>query len=431
MPRLLYVSPVFPSLTGNGLAMRAGMIMRALATRYHVSLLVVPIYDLPQRPLPEPLAVLCERQAVVPISPPEPTASRPGLFARLFAERLPKQRATPPRPVAWQRATPETVQAAAQAYRSVDFEVVHVFRLYMTPYALPYLVRAGRRSPRSHLDLDDIESATRRRLAELCELRDAHERALFEATEADRYESVERELLPRFDRVYVCSETDRAELVRRYRCREVRVIPNAVTVPPPPPPRAPGGPFTFLFVGTLGYFPNEDALLYLFDEVVPLLRTKTSREFRVLIVGTGGRPAVQELGERPDARLVGPVPDVAPYYAAADAVVVPIRAGGGTRIKVLEAFSYRRPVVSTSIGIEGIEARNGEHVLLGDTPEAFADACARVIAQADLAAALAENAFALLTRLYTVEVISKSLAALDRQQPPTGSRSGAGRRAPR
>ena len=128
-------------------------------------------------------------------------------------------------------------------------------------------------------------------------------------------------------------------------------------------------------------------------------------------------------------RLVGAVPDVAPWYAEADAVVVPIRAGGGTRIKALEAFSYRRPVVGTSIGLEGIEVRPEEHVLIGDTPAELAAQCARLMADPKPAEALVERAFELFLRSYSTAALAKRMAAL----APTrrGWRSIAGSLLPR
>jgi glycosyltransferase involved in cell wall biosynthesis len=120
---------------------------------------------------------------------------------------------------------------------------------------------------------------------------------------------------------------------------------------------------------------------------------------------------VRELSEIPEVRLVGAVPDVAPVYRDAHAVVVPIRSGGGTRIKVLEAFSYGRPVVSTPVGIEGIEARPEEHLLVGDSPAALAAHCLRLMRDPALACRLAERAMALLKSAYTVDALARDASA--------------------
>jgi glycosyltransferase involved in cell wall biosynthesis len=302
----------------------------------------------------------------------------------------------------------ERVVEAGKVFRRVPFDVIHVFRLSMLPFARPYLDTTH--TARRQLDLDDIESSTRRVLAALYRLRGIQQMAEIEEAEAVRSAALEREILQRFDRVYVCSEGDRDRLIAGARA-QVCVLPNAVRMPPPLPPPDTHALFTFLFVGTLGYFANVDALQYFCAGMVPLIRHSAPGDFRVTIVGTGGTEILGGLAQVPEVHIVGEVPDVRPWYRDAHAVVVPLRAGGGTRIKVLEAFSYGRPVVSTSTGIEGIDARHAEHVLVGDTPEAFAAHCLRLMAEPDLADRLARNAFSLFMRAYTPEAVTRALAA--------------------
>src|SRR5262249_38828129 len=133
------------------------------------------------------------------------------------------------------------------------------------------------------------------------------------------------------------------------------VIPNAVRIPPSTSATRRGGPFTLLFVGTLGYYPNEDAAIFFCSEILPRLGASASRPVRLLIVGSNPSLRVRALAQDGKVAITGPLPDLSRCYAAADAVVVPLRAGGGTRIKVLEAFGHRRPVVSTTVGAQGIE----------------------------------------------------------------------------
>jgi glycosyltransferase involved in cell wall biosynthesis len=118
------------------------------------------------------------------------------------------------------------------------------------------------------------------------------------------------------------------------------------------------------------------------------------------------------LGGLRGVRLVGAVDDLAPWYRDAHAVIVPIRAGGGTRIKVLEAFRAGRAVVSTSIGMAGIEARHGEHVLIGDSAAQLAQHCARLAADPTIADGLAQQAFQLFLDVYSTEAVARSAAAM-------------------
>jgi glycosyltransferase involved in cell wall biosynthesis len=179
------------------------------------------------------------------------------------------------------------------------------------------------------------------------------------------------------------------------------------------PGRGEGGIFTFFFVGTLGYYPNEDGVRYLCAEIVPRIRELAGHNFVVNIAGTGASRSLRQAMSVPQVRFLDSVPDLHPWYAQADAVVAPVRAGGGTRIKILEAFSYQRPVVATSTAMEGIEARAEEHVVIGDTPAAFAQQCARLMVDGELRERLARNALALLLQLYTIESLRRALVEMD------------------
>jgi polysaccharide biosynthesis protein PslH len=401
-PPLLYLSPVVPAVTGNGLAMRAGTVLRALAEHHSISLLIVRLYAPFDTPVPVEIADLCRQVAVVPASldAPRPSSLIPRPWRRLF------RRCSPVGPL----PASDLAEPARQVFRDVPFDVVHVFRLAMLRFARPYLGVSGRR-PLRDLDLDDVESITRRRLAQLYRQNGNEPMARFEELEAELAEAVEAEVLRDFDRVYVCSELDRERLRGRSRAR-VCVLPNALPVPNPLPPRRTDGPFTFLFVGTLGYYPNEDGIVRFCTEVLPRLRRAAPRAFRLVVVGSGVTPAVEQLDGLPEVRVVGAVPNVAPWYREADAIVVPVRAGGGTRIKVLEAFSYRRPVVATSIGIEGIDVQADEHVLVGDTPTELAEHCLRLMIDPRLGKRLADRAFSLFRRAYTTEALARTVAGL-------------------
>jgi glycosyltransferase involved in cell wall biosynthesis len=350
---LLYISPVIPAVTGNGLAMRAGMVLEALAARHSVSLLVNPLYP-PISPVPEFFVRMCRRVAMAP-----------------------------------------------NAYRGLHFDVVHVFRLASLPTARPFLNEFARH----HLDIDDIDSETHQRLADLCNNNGDTGLAIMEEHQANSSAALEAEVLPKFERIYVTSAIDREKLAAKRTGVEICILPNSVRLPTDVPPRPPAGPF--LFVGTLGYYPNEDACRYLRNEIVPLLP-----DFEFQIVGTGATDRLRRLLFHPAMRIIGEVPQVDPWYHNAAAVLVPVRAGGGTRIKILEAFSFRRPVITTTAGVEGIDARHDQSILVADTPEEFAEACQRVRHNHGLGERLAGNAFSLLNRLYSAEATKKTIAAL-------------------
>jgi polysaccharide biosynthesis protein PslH len=294
---------------------------------------------------------------------------------------------------------------------------VHHVRLATLPFGHPYL--APEPTARAHLDLDDVESVARRRLGELYRLSGRDAEARWEDAEAARVETLERAALRDFERVYVCSRLDRARLLEGAGA-EVRVLPNTVEPPIPAPlPSAgygegwlvtPARPFRLLFVGTLGYLPNEDAVLYFCRQILPLLRSRSPRPVQLDVVGTGPTAALLALAGTPGVRVTGFAPDLAPWYQQADAVIVPLRAGGGTRIKLLEAFAHMRPIVSTSLGLEGIEAAAGEHLLIADEPDTFAAACLRLMREPAVGQRLTANAAELLRRRYGAEALRRALA---------------------
>lgn len=384
-PELLYLSPVIPALSGNGLAMRAGMVLEALAEHYSISLLVVSLYPPFAARVPAAFERLCMRTVV----------TTPSQFARTRVSFLPQFLSRP---------------FGRRPYHGSRFDIVHVFRLSMMPYARPFLnVSSG--TPKGHLDLDDIESDTHRRIAALCRLNKDGPRAAYYEMEARRYEALEEEVLREFDRVYLCSEGDKARL--HADCgSDLCVLPNAVRLPDEARRDAIEGVFTFLFVGTMGYYPNEDAVQYFGSEILPHIRRLTRSDFAVNIVGRGASPRLCQIAVNYGMQMIGEVPDIAPWYQKSTAVVVPVRAGGGTRIKVLEAFSHRRAVISTSIGMEGIDAIDDVHVLIGNTPEVFAERCVRLMADRVLRDRLAENAFSLFRHCYSSEAIKRTIASL-------------------
>ena len=293
-----------------------------------------------------------------------------------------------------------------------SYDTVHVFRLAAWGLAKPYLASAGAR----HLDLDDIESRTHGRIEALYRANGLMRAAHSEAAEKRRNELLEVAAFHSFERIYVCSDADRVAL--KHHCpAELVVLPNAVHMPEPQPDRprrSPTEPFRFLFFGTMGYYPNLDAVQWFCREILPILRGIAPRPFEVVIAGSNSAGLFPDL---PEVRCLGAVPAVAPVYESADAAIVPLRAGGGTRIKILEAFSYRRPVVSTAIGAEGIRATPEVDILLGDSAQDFAARCAQLMRDRDLADRLAENGLRLVRHAYSAESLRRFFSSPPASQP--------------
>ena len=195
--------------------------------------------------------------------------------------------------------------------------------------------------------------------------------------------------------------------------RHLEVIPNGYPAVARPVGRiAVGSPPTVLFQGLLRYPPNIDAARWLASEVGPALRTLVP-DAEIRLVGEHP-PELSSLDDRPRFTVTGRVPDIATELARADVVMVPVRYGSGTRLKILEAFAQRVPVVSTPLGAEGIGARDGVHLLLGETATGLAEACARLLRQPELREAVVSRAHELFLDRFQSDVIEQDVARLAR-----------------
>jgi glycosyltransferase involved in cell wall biosynthesis len=158
----------------------------------------------------------------------------------------------------------------------------------------------------------------------------------------------------------------------------------------------------------MGYSPNIDAMLYFCDEILPLIQAQVPN-VKLVIAGQHPAPAILKLAERAGVSVTGAVPEVTPYYQQARLSIVPLRAGGGTRLKILESMALGRPVVSTSLGCEGLQVVDQEHLLIADTPVEFAQRVIQLLQDRELRARLAGQARRLVESRYDWSVISANL----------------------
>ena len=202
------------------------------------------------------------------------------------------------------------------------------------------------------------------------------------------------------DGVYLCSRADEQRLLKEVSGARTAVIPNAADVeyyrprPTDPPPDC----RTLVFFGLLSYAPNVDGVTYFVREIWPRI-AENHPEARCKIIG--GRPPSSLLAlAGPRIEFTGFVPDLRPHLAEAAAIVVPLRIGGGTRLKIVEAMAMGKAIVSTSLGAEGIEAVAGQDILIEDHPDDFARAVLRLLAEPLMAARIGESARRLAVERY-------------------------------
>ncbi len=176
------------------------------------------------------------------------------------------------------------------------------------------------------------------------------------------------------------------------------VVPNGVDTEFFRPSHRPSEPLTLLFFGALDYHPNVEGLLFFLRSVMPRLRQRYA-SVTLFVVGPAPPEAIRRWASA-DVIITGLVDDVRPYLERARAVIVPLRIGGGTRLKILEAMAMGKAVVSTTIGAEGIDVADGEDILLADTDEAFANQVSRLLDDAALASRLGSAARRLVENCY-------------------------------
>lgn len=223
------------------------------------------------------------------------------------------------------------------------------------------------------VDVDDLLSeVSRQQLRQ----RGWYPRKPLDLLRARQERGYERVLPRRFTRVLVAKDDDLGFFAAADRER-LAVLPNGVAVPDaaaPDPDRAD----TLLFVGTLGYAPNVDAVTWFAREVLPLV-WETRPDVRFQVAGFGSGAHLADALADPRCAVAESPPELAPFYAAAAVVVTPVRTGGGTRIKILEALAHGKALVSTTFGPEGLGLRGGVELELADTPRAMADACVALL----------------------------------------------------
>jgi glycosyltransferase involved in cell wall biosynthesis len=230
--------------------------------------------------------------------------------------------------------------------------------------------------------------------------------ALLDCLEYMKLRRFERRLTRLPYEFLVCSDVDRHALGGG---PHVWVVPNgADPLPELPPPAPDGSGCTLLFVGEMSYSPNVDAVTFFVRRVLPIIRQHIPSA-RFLVIGSNPVPAVRALEDGRAVTVTGPVTSVRPYLENARLVVVPIRYGAGTRLKILEAMGHGRAVVSTTIGAEGLDVRHDEHLLIADEPSAFAQACIRLARDRQLRQRLTGAAYHFVTTRYDWNLIERSL----------------------
>lgn len=393
--QILYIAPSPPYPLTNGQALRHFHFLRAYSEIGQVRLAFLYRNEA-QREAGVALTPYCE--SVHPISAlPDEQLEHGSLWHR----RLDAVATLTP-DIASACAYPEMARLVSGLAPSAD--LLHVAKLWMAPNVESF---ARRRDGPAHtvLDLDDVETVVKWRA--LTTYPPPHwRRRAFEWYDLLRLWRYQHRALRNFDRVLVCSRQDREWLHRA----NVEVIPNGAVVPGQPLPDESDGR-TLLCVSSMRWRPNVDGVLFFARDVLPLIQREVP-DVRLLVVGSGAPPDVQRLHDGRRIAVFSDVPALEPYYRQATAAVVSLRVGGGTRLRMLEAFALGRPVVSTSVGCEGVEVNSGEHLLVSDAPDGLAASCIALLRDPRLRSHLVARARDLVSSRYAWEAIEHRVRAL-------------------
>ena len=360
--RLLFLTPQLPYPPHKGTTIRNFNLIAGLAQRHTIDVLAFVDPGAPQARPASPLDEYCRQ--VIGVEAPSRSLVQRALTTLLsswpdMALRL------------W---SPHFAGRLATLLRATRYDVVQIEGIEMARYS--YAVR--RHAPGALLVFDDhnAEWLLQQRTYEAeRQLKGWSIGAVYSRIQAWKLARFERAVCRAADRVLAVSEADAAALRRLDTHLPLSVVTNGIDtafyrtglVPP-----IDFGCPALVFSGTMDFRPNVDAALWFVEYVLPRVRARRP-DVKFVVVGQRPHARLDALRARPDVIVTGAVDDVRPYLAGAAACVVPLRMGGGTRLKVLEAMAVGAPMVSTSMGVDGFEVEHARELLIADEPDRFAE----------------------------------------------------------
>jgi sugar transferase (PEP-CTERM/EpsH1 system associated) len=405
--RVLFLTPQVPYPPQQGAALRNWGLISGLATRHEVEILsfLSPGQSLDQA---DPLRAVCRIETVP-------------LAVRTFRDRLRSMLTTRQPDMALRLASELYAQRLADWLARESFDVVHVGGIEMAPYL--GVLEAARPRPLVVFDNLNCEYLLQQR-AFLTDLR-APARwpgAAYSFVQWRRLRRYEAQVCRRADRVLAVSGADAAALRKLVLGLDVAVVPNGVDTqvyrPETPIPKPQISKDALVFTGTMDFRPNVDAVLWFARKVLSRVRVQVP-EAHFLVVGQRPHRRLDELRGAPAVALTGWVEDARPYIAQAAVYVAPLRIGGGTRLKLLEAMAMGKPVVATRLGAEGYPVTDGRELLLADTPADFAAAVVALLRAPERRVELGRVARAFVEQQYDWRAIVPRVEAVYRtKQPP-------------
>jgi polysaccharide biosynthesis protein PslH len=389
--RVLVISPYFPFPPTFGATVRIYQLIRQLAERHDVTLLSYgsEADDAGARELGDTISLRTVDRGEESVLSRRLGQVRAIVHGQPFAT--------------WVLRSKEMQAAIDDLCARIDFDLIHVEFSTMSDFRFPPGIPVV-------VDEHNIEYELYRRLYE-------GERSLlrrgFNGLEYLRVRRMEERCWQRAQGCVVTSAREEPTVRATAPSTPTAVVPNGVDLEYFAPWTEATEPQSVVFNGVLNYRPNLDAATYLVEEVWPLV-LDVCPSARLILVGRAPERDAAAL-RRPTVEVTGTVPDIRPYLGRAEVVAVPIRMGGGTRFKVVEALSMGKPMVSTTLGCEGLSVRDREHLLIADDAETFAREILELFEDGELRRGLGTAGRALAEEKYSWHLAGERLEALYRQ----------------
>ena len=389
--KILWVKTDFLHPTDRGGQIRTLETLRRLHPRHEVHYLA---YDNPAQP--EGLARANEYCSYVyPVAHRIPEKTSPAFFAQLLKGLV------SPLPVAVARW-----QSSAFAQKYAEVTRLHKFDSIVCDFLFP-ASNIHQLSPCT-LFQHNVEAIIWERHAE--QGRTPLHRWYF-GLQAKRMAAYEGQVCRAVRNIIAVSASDAQIMRDRYQAPRAASVPTGVDVDffrpsGPAPPQA-----DLIFLGSMDWMPNIDGMRWFADEIWPLILQRRPQT-TLAIVGRKPAPAIQALARKTGIAVTGTVPDVRPWLHGGKISIVPLRIGGGTRLKIYESMAAQVPVVSTAIGAEGLDWSDGQNILIADSPTNFANRCLQLLEDPTQAQKLAQDAFRLVDQHYSWQAITDQFERL-------------------
>jgi glycosyltransferase involved in cell wall biosynthesis len=228
----------------------------------------------------------------------------------------------------------------------------------------------------------------------------------------ERMLQYERQACQSMKRIVAVSEGDAHNLRGLYGIRDVDSVPTGVDLDYFAPPLTARPENDLVFVGSMDWRPNIDGVRWFADKILPLIRQRRP-DCSITIVGRDPPHDILRLAQdNPRVRITGTVPDVRPYLWESAVAIVPLRMGGGTRLKIYEAMAARIPVISTAVGAEGLDVRDGQNIAIANSPDDFADRCIALLEDSEARRKQAQAAWEMVSACYSWETVARKFEQL-------------------